>query len=176
MIRYPSPLPRLSSTVADGRFVAEQLVVANGSGASHPCFGDQPRFVLDVRSPWDDGDAAEARWLDPEPSMPPAVAHLRLLPVNDHGPVPVETAQAAVDWYRDVREQRPDVLVVVNCLAGVQRSATIAYAILRRVYGLSHDEAFRRVATRAHRAAEERFSPSTSTLADVRTWCDTEEK
>ena len=174
MSRYPRHLLRRSDTVAEGRFVAERLVVANGAGATHPDLGDEPRCVLDVRSPWDDGDAAEAQWIDPEPSLPPAIVHLRFLPIDDHGPVPVETAQAAVDWYRDVRAQRPGVLVVVHCLAGAQRSATVAYAILRRVYGLDHAEAFRRVALRAHRASEDRFSPSTSTLADVRAWGDVE--
>ncbi len=97
------------------------------------------------------------------------------IPVLDGGPVPREAAVRAVAWYGNVRAKHPDALVIVNCLMGASRSATIAYAILRRCHGLAHAEAFRRVATRAHKATDTRFWPSEETLSDVRAWCDASE-
>ena len=168
-MRFPRHLARTLPSCADARYVGDNLVVANALGVDHPELGDRERYVLDVRNPWSDDDAERVlRRLM-------AHVHVTAIPVLDGGPVPREAAVRAVAWYENVRSEHSDALVVVNCLMGASRSATVAYALLRRCHGLDHTEAFRRVATRAHKATDTRFWPSQETLSDVRAWCDAAE-
>jgi protein-tyrosine phosphatase len=53
--------------------------------------------------------------------------------------------------------------VLIHCQAGLSRSVSTAYALLRRVWGMSHNRALRRV--KAHRDF-----PVPTTLASAREW------
>ena len=53
--------------------------------------------------------------------------------------------------------------VLIHCQAGLSRSASAAYAMMRVLYGMSHDEALRRVQITT-------AFPRTDTLASARAW------
>ena len=161
---FPHPLPRLPNSVAEGRFVEERLVMTNAAGVRHPAVSGVRRHVLDLTC-LDDWDGGFPRVSDP-------LVFRTSLPLVDGRTVPREAAVSALGWYKTTRSEHPQDLVIVNCLVGAQRSAAMAYAILRGHYLLPHDVAFRRVATRATKAMDTRFWPSDPVLAEVKEWCD----
>ena len=70
----------------------------------------------------------------------------------DGAEVPFEVFETAERLYRGVVDRNfskpldgPDDFLLVSCFAGVSRSASVVYALLRRVDGLPHAEAYRRV-------------------------------
>lgn len=75
---------------------------------------------------------------------------------EDGSPVPEALLVAAEALYR--RQAGP---LLISCAAGVSRSASVAYALLRVVRGLSPDEAMARVACAAGRPL-----PNTVTSAE----------
>lgn len=79
---------------------------------------------------------------------------------EDGDAVPAGLLDAAVAL---ARARRGPLLVC--CAMGVSRSASIAYAVLRAVSGLGHDEALRRVACEAGR-------PLVATLASAKAWAE----
>jgi len=77
---------------------------------------------------------------------------------EDGFPVPEALLVAAEALYR-----RAVGSVLVSCAAGVSRSASVAYALLRVVRELPHDEAFERVVCSGGR-------PRPETLASAERW------
>lgn len=77
---------------------------------------------------------------------------------EDGEPVPEALLVAAEVLYR-----RAGGSVLVSCAAGVSRSASVAYALLRVVRELPHDEALERVACAGGR-------PRPETLASAERW------
>ena len=77
---------------------------------------------------------------------------------EDGAPVPEGALPAAADLYRGCSGP-----VLISCAAGVSRSASVAYGVLRAVLGLGHDEALRRVACPGGR-------PLPATLESARRW------
>lgn len=97
-----------------------------------------------------------------------ALAVLRL-PFEDRGPIPPNVLRQVV---AEAAARRP---MLVQCHAGLSRSAAVAYAVLRRVDGLPHDAALARVAHAVeHNDRTERW-PHAVTLASARAWCDAQE-
>ena len=169
MTAYPQHLQWLPAINSNARFVAPRLVVCSDGCDTHRDLGDELRYVLDLRDPTDTDDRATQRWRHPEHHTAACIAHLRLLPVTDGATVPAEAVAEAVAWYRDVRAMAPDALVVVQCYAGVSRSATMAYAILRACYGLGHVAARHRVRTMYE---GEFVGPVWNRLREAARWCD----
>jgi hypothetical protein len=66
---------------------------------------------------------------------------------------------------RFVRQQRARGPVLLHCHAGLSRSASAAYAMMRLDEGLTHDEALRRVKIHPD-------WPRTQTLASARRWIE----
>lgn len=81
---------------------------------------------------------------------------------DDGGDIPSGLLDAAL---RLVREAGGDVLV--SCAAGMSRSPSVAYAILRVRYGMGHDEALARVSLPGDNAG-----PSPVVLASARRWAE----
>lgn len=94
--------------------------------------------------------------------------HLRV-PFEDFGPIPPQVLAAAVDFAHAWFPTRP---VLVQCHAGLSRSASVAYALLRVVHGLTHDEALARVAHTVEHADRPARWPHPATLASAQAWCD----
>jgi len=88
--------------------------------------------------------------------------HVLTLPFWDGDKVPEETLDKVWNLYRQARG-RP---VLIHCAAGLSRSASVAYAILRRHHGFSHERALRRVQTPGH----EHEYPLKKTLGSARAW------
>ena len=128
-----------------------RLLVCDAGSVTHSDLADDPRYVLDLRDPTDSDDCAAQRWCHPEHHTAACIKHLRMIPVRDGETVPADAIVEAVAWYRAVRNEDPHALVVIHCFAGVSRSATVAYAILRACHGLDRFEALRRVQTRIPR-------------------------
>ncbi len=170
--RFPRWFRPASNSVADGRWIAPRLVLANVLGVSHPELGDTPRYVIDVRAPFDGDESATALAKSPTKHTAPHVVRFLQLPVREGSAPTEEQARAAIAWFRNLRAEFPDALVIVNCLAGAQRSAVIAYAILRAVYGLDHDTAMRRVGQQSIRERERNPMPNANMLYGVRAWCE----
>jgi hypothetical protein len=57
--------------------------------------------------------------------------------------------------------------VIVHCAAGVSRSPSVAYGLLRVIFGLDHETAFQRVLARLPM-----HPPMPDTLCSVRDWAD----
>lgn len=170
--RFPRWFRRDSDSVGDGRWIAPQLVLANALGVSHADLGDAPRYVIDVRAAFDGDESADALAKSPSKHTAPHVVRFLQLPVREGSAPTEEQARAAVAWFRNLRAEVPDALVVVNCLAGAQRSAVIAYAILRAVHGLGHDAAMQRVGQQSIRERERNPMPNANMLFGVRAWCE----
>lgn len=99
------------------------------------------------------------------PPVHDALAVLRV-PFADREPIPSHVLRQVVV---EARARRP---MLVQCYAGLSRSAAVAYAVLRMVDGLTHDEAAARVShAREHYDCTERW-PHPVTLASAKAWCD----
>lgn len=88
--------------------------------------------------------------------------HVIPLLMRDGQPFADGTLDAMYRAYRTA-EGRP---VLIHCQAGLSRSASAAYAMLRRRYRLSHDAALKRVQTPGYVG---KF-PLEGTLNSARTW------
>ena len=169
-----TPASRVTLDATNARFVGPHLIVACLRGLRHAALGDRPRVVLDVRDPDapEDGDSAKL-WDRIDEALGAHIVHWRSLPLRDGVPVPAEAAHEAVEWYAGVRALwGEDVLVIVHCFAGRQRSATVAYALLRAAHGLTHDEALARVGERVERCDRPSLYPTWHLYQHVKGWCD----
>jgi predicted protein tyrosine phosphatase len=63
-------------------------------------------------------------------------------PIHDREGVPADVLADVVDYVDAHRRSAP---VLIQCQAGMSRSAGVAYACLRKLDGLSHSEALARV-------------------------------
>jgi len=84
---------------------------------------------------------------------------------DDGKPIPAGLLDAAHAMSRHVLRQNEDVLV--HCMAGLSRSASVAYALLRTIYRLDHDAALLRVKT----PSEPDF-PHHVVIESARKWAD----
>jgi hypothetical protein len=78
----------------------------------------------------------------------------------DGDPVPrglLEAAEAIA------RARLPEGPVLIHCHAGLSRSASVAYALMRVIWGIDHDEARHRIHLRSD-------FPVPATLASARAW------
>lgn len=99
------------------------------------------------------------------PPVPDALAVLRV-PFADLEPIPSHVLPQVV---AEARARRP---MLIQCYAGLSRSAAVAYAVLRMVDGLTHDEALARVDHDVeHDDRTERW-PHPVPLAWAKAWCD----
>lgn len=95
------------------------------------------------------------------------------VPFADCEAIPSGVLYNAVAFARVHRGERP---MLLQCFAGLSRSASVAYAVLRAVDGLDHDAALVRVAHSVdHFDRTVRF-PHNVTLGSARAWCDAQEK
>ena len=103
------------------------------------------------------------------PPVPGALGVLRV-PFDDRALIPSSVFSRVIDV---ARGRRP---MLVHCYAGLSRSAAVAYAILRMVDGLTHDEASARVAhATEHHDRTDRW-PHHVTLASAKAWCDAQNR
>lgn len=86
------------------------------------------------------------------------------VPLEDGQPIPDAVLDGLTDYAR--RSLARGRTVLVQCFAGLSRSASVAYAILRSVYGLPDHEALRRIETTA---AGVRW-PRRETIESARRW------
>jgi hypothetical protein len=128
--------------VADGLFV--------GSSLALPIIGQCAAVQLSDRCPWHDGPTLR-------------------MPFADGTAIPDDVLHAAVVFARAWRGTLP---VLVQCHAGLSRSASVAYAIMRRVDRLSHAEALARVAHSQEHNDRTLHWPNMHTLASAKAWCD----
>ena len=101
----------------------------------------------------------------------PVVGGFALLrcPLVDFSPLPT-SALAAVRAFADVHTDRA---LLVQCRMGLNRSASVAYMILRMKHGLSHEVAVERLYVRqTNPAGEVMHWPTLETLSSVREWAD----
>jgi len=84
------------------------------------------------------------------------------LPFMDGDAIPELTLDIAWELYRKARGQP----VLIQCAAGLSRSTSVAYALLRRHHGFSHERALRRVQV----PGREGEYPMPRTLASARAW------
>jgi len=84
------------------------------------------------------------------------------VPMTDGDQIPSEALDAI---YRAVILNTLDGPILLHCQAGLSRSASVAYAVLRRLFGLSHREALRRVKAHAD-------FPMSLTLESARQWVE----
>lgn len=136
-----------------------------------------PRWtlILDVAS-WMDATAGVG------PRHPwPEVRYLRDDPevwacdLEDGEPIPRGTLDKLLEIYdghcRRLDGEARVSCVLVCCLAGASRSASVAYGLLRLRCGLHHEEALRRIRSRWHQsAATDPRWPNPVTLASVVEW------
>lgn len=96
-------------------------------------------------------------------AYPKAKRYVRI-PFDDGDPFPVGALDRAWDAWQLADIEGGDTLI--HCQAGLSRSASAAYAFLRKRYGLSHAEALARVVTpfTAHQY------PLPSTLQSAADW------
>lgn len=133
------------------REVARNLYVGSALSASHVPGGVGAMIVVQCSEQC--------------PPVPDALAVLRV-PFHDREPIPSHVLRQVVT---EARALRP---MLVHCYAGLSRSAAVAYAVLRMVDGLTHDEALARVAhATEHHDRDERW-PHHVTLASAKAWCD----
>jgi hypothetical protein len=101
-------------------------------------------------------------------TIPVSTRYLIRWPMFDGTPVPRPLLDGVLPMVRGTLSRHDTVLV--HCAAGLSRSASVAYGLLRRLYRLPHHEALRRVRvdTEAWGAIED--FPVPETLASVRTW------
>ncbi len=100
---------------------------------------------------------------------PPHVGHHLRAPFDDGDAVPDDVLHAAEVFARAWRGTLP---VLVQCHAGLSRSASVAYAVMRRVDRLTHAEALVRVAHAQEHNDRTLHWPNRYTIASARAWCD----
>lgn len=83
-------------------------------------------------------------------------------PVWDGVPIPDKVYDRVVELARKKIRAGP---VLVHCQAGLSRSASVAYALIRTLEGLSHDDALRRV-----QIPGKPHWPSPKTIESARKW------
>jgi len=123
------------------------------------------------------GSAKAAKYVDLDAAVAAFSSHsedvfhpLRLRALfRDFEPVPHAIIESVVGFARAHRGIRP---VMLQCYAGMNRSASMAYAVLRMVDGLSHDAALARVAHTVERHDRRETFPNKVTLGSVAAWCD----
>lgn len=167
-------LPSHRGRPTNTRYVAPRIVVSCADGVRHPDLGDEPRVVLDLRSDTGDGDVDA--W--ERSGHPRCVLHHRRINIDDLPHVfhaSKGTADEVVEWYVAMRQKWPDVLLVINCFSGRNRSASAAYVILRAAYGLGHADALDRVRTRDELDVDEN-APHPMLVEDIETWCNARER
>jgi hypothetical protein len=94
----------------------------------------------------------------------PVGRNLARVPLENGKPIPDRVLDALTDYA--AQKLRRGVPVLVQCFAGLSRSASVAYAILRSVYGLPDHEALRRIETTT---AGVRW-PRRETIESARQW------
>lgn len=82
----------------------------------------------------------------------------------DGNAIPAKYMDAALELWRQCRNEGKPMLI--HCQAGLSRSASMAYGLLRVEERLTHPEAMRRVQTPKYA----REFPRPATLASARTW------
>lgn len=92
-----------------------------------------------------------------------------VLPFDDGEAVPPWIIARVVEDARVYRPLRP---ILMQCYAGLSRSASLAYAVLRMVDGLAHEEALARVAHAVEHHDRTTRWPRPVTLASVVAWCE----
>jgi len=88
---------------------------------------------------------------------------------NDGGPVPGALLDDVVRFVSQWRAKGP---VLVQCQAGLSRSASVAYGLLRVLDGLDHAEAERRITTREEHYDRPLVWPRRPTLESVVAWAE----
>ena len=91
------------------------------------------------------------------------------MPFVDCEPIPHGVLDACVAFARAHRAERP---LLLQCFAGLSRSASVAYAVLRAVDGLGHDAALARVAHAVEHYDRTHRFPHHATIASAKAWCD----
>ena len=86
------------------------------------------------------------------------------LPMKDGDRIPTTTLDIAWELYRKSR----GLPVLLHCQAGLSRSASVAYALLRRKHYLTHGEALLRVQVPVYGSTY----PMENTLNSARTWAE----
>jgi len=88
---------------------------------------------------------------------------------DDRAPIGAAIIGRVVAFVAAHRPARP---VLIQCYAGLSRSASLAYAVLRVVDGLDHDAALARVAHAVEHSDRTARFPHPVTLASAQAWCD----
>lgn len=118
------------------RLVAPDLAI--GSAQALPKFERVWAGVIDLHG-------AADTWPEREAAFARAALHGRVLrwPAEDGQRLPSTVFDAALAIYESAGVQGGSTLVM--CLAGKSRSVSVAYALLRAVHDLSHEDALARV-------------------------------
>jgi hypothetical protein len=101
--------------------------------------------------------------------LPVDTQYLLRWPMFDGDPVSSTLLDAAVLLVRKIRDGRQGP-VLVHCQAGLSRSPSVAYGLLRRLDGLTHQEALHRVLVDTPGWGKLQGFPVPQTLASVKTW------
>jgi protein-tyrosine phosphatase len=101
--------------------------------------------------------------------IPVDTKYLLRWPMLDGDPVSPALLDAAVLLVREARGGRKGP-VLVHCQAGLSRSASVVYGLLRRLDGLGHHDALRRVLVDTPGRGKIQGFPVPQTLASVKTW------
>lgn len=146
--------PLLLSKQANLRQVSDRLYVGNLlSPATLSQKTDLTSFV----------DLCSERGVEPRERAVTRIPVVMRLPIQDGSPIPDEVIMAALCAYQLGGK------CLIACHAGISRSVSIAYAILRCTESLSHDEACERVFSRW--TPEGRISePLPLTIKSAREW------
>lgn len=86
------------------------------------------------------------------------------LPMTDGHAIPTATLDISWELYRKSR----GLPMLLHCQAGISRSASVAYALLRRKHELGHEEALLRVQTPGYGTSY----PMEETLNSARRWAE----
>ncbi len=135
------------------RAVASKLYVG-GEKAPALCQGARWRLIVDLYG--ESLDATSRRGYSDAES-------LLAWPFNDGNRVPSGLLDVAVPLIGLALRRGP---VLIHCQAGLSRSASVAYAVLRYHGGLTHQEALSRVITPGY----EKIYPKAATLKSARVW------
>lgn len=95
------------------------------------------------------------------------------IPFADCEAIPSGVLHNVVAFARVNRGERP---MLLQCFAGLSRSASVAYTVLRVVDGLDHDAAFARVEHAVEHFDRTVRFPHHVTVASARAWCDAREE
>ena len=140
--------------------------------------GRSPALLREVAAGLFVGSALAAPYVDAECAVVRCsehcvtVAQVATLSVlfEDREPIASRVLHRAVTFVAAHRPTRP---VLIQCYAGLSRSASLAYAVLRVVDGLDHDAALARVAHAVEHSDRTARFPHPVTLASAQAWCDT---